>query len=82
MTITGIYPGSITGATRLGYFGCFSRFTLRLEGPFNTDLSRRSFSIIDLLSGAMFNAYSSSSMPCFGDYKPKVWDVNEIGNFI
>lgn len=38
-------------------------FALRLGGPFNIEVSRRLLSMTSLLSGAMFNAYSSSSLP-------------------
>jgi len=52
---------------------------MRLGGPFSIDVSRRLLSTTSLLSGAMFNAYSSSSLPFgFGDYKQKDWDVNTI----
>ena len=52
-------------------------FTLRLGGPFNIEISRRSLSVTDLLSGAI----SMLTLPrhClvgFGDYKQKDWNVN------
>jgi hypothetical protein len=57
-------PGSITGAARRRYFELWTHFALRLGGPFSIDLSRRFLSTINPLSGAIFNAYLSSSLPC------------------